>query len=129
MNAKHPATSMTGTVASPSSPSVRLTAFEEPTIMNTENGIKNQPKFMIKSLKNGKYKFVNSIFWDTCDNPNIPTVAIKICEISFNLNEMPEEFLNLILQRPQKRQVSHTLTSWSRKYQQPYSLVGTLPLR
>ena len=62
MNAKQPATNMTGTVASPSSPSVRLTAFEEPTIMNTENGIKNQPKFMIKFLKNGKYKFVNSIF-------------------------------------------------------------------
>ena len=87
---------MTGTVASPSSPSVRLTAFEEPTIMNTENGIKNQPKFTIKSLKNGKYKFVNSTFWDNCNNPNIPTVAIKICEISLNLNEIPEEFLNLI---------------------------------
>ena len=96
MNAKHPATNMTGTVASPSSPSVRLTAFEEPTIMNTENGIKNQLKFMIKFLKNGKYKFVNSIFWDSCDNTNIPTVAIKICEINLNLKDIPEEFLNLI---------------------------------
>ena len=27
---------------------------------------------------------------------NIPTVAIKICEIILNLNEMPEEFFNLI---------------------------------
>ena len=59
MNAKHPATNMTGTVASPSSPSVRLTAFEDPTIMNTENGIKNQPKFMIKFFKNGKYKIIS----------------------------------------------------------------------
>ena len=87
---------MTGTVANPSSPSVKLTAFEEPIIINIENGIKNQPKFIIKFLKNGKYKFVNSAFWDNCNNPNIPIVAITICVISLNLNEIPEEFLYLI---------------------------------
>ena len=52
---------MTGTVARPSNPSVRLTAFDEPIITNIANGIKNHPRFMIKFLKNGKYKFV--IFW------------------------------------------------------------------
>ena len=41
MNAKHAATNITGTVASPSSPSVKFTAFEDPTIIKTENGIKN----------------------------------------------------------------------------------------
>ena len=40
MNAKHPATNITGTVANPSSPSVRLTALEDPTIINIENGKK-----------------------------------------------------------------------------------------
>ena len=34
IKAKQPATKITGTVASPSSPSVKLTAFEEPTITN-----------------------------------------------------------------------------------------------
>ena len=51
---------MTGTVAKPSSPSVKFTAFDDPIIINTENGIKNHPRFTIKFLKKGKYKFVNS---------------------------------------------------------------------
>jgi hypothetical protein len=56
----NPATKITGTVANPSSPSVKLTAFDEPTITNTEKGIKNHPRLIIKFLKNGKYKFVIS---------------------------------------------------------------------
>ena len=47
---------MTGTVAKPSSPSVRLTAFEETTITKAAKGIKNQPKLTTKFLKKGKYK-------------------------------------------------------------------------
>ena len=58
MNAKHAATNITGTVANPSSPSVKFTAFEDTTIIKIEKGIKNHPKFIIKFLKNGKYKFV-----------------------------------------------------------------------
>ena len=54
MNAKQAATKMTGTVASPSRPSVRFTALDAPTITKTENGIKNQLRFTNKSLKNGK---------------------------------------------------------------------------
>ena len=49
---------MTGTVANPSKPSVRLTALDEPIITKTENGIKNHPRLIIKFLKNGKYKLV-----------------------------------------------------------------------
>ena len=60
MKAKHPATKITGTVAKPSKPSVKFTALEEPTITKTVNGIKNQPKLIIKFLKNGKYRFLNS---------------------------------------------------------------------
>ena len=37
-----------------------LGAFDEPTITNTEKGIKNHPRLIIKFLKNGKYKFVIS---------------------------------------------------------------------
>ena len=33
-----------------------LGAFDEPTITNTEKGIKNHPRLIIKFLKNGKYK-------------------------------------------------------------------------
>ena len=48
---------MTGTVAKPSRPSVKLTAFEDPTIIKMENGIKNKPKFKTKFLKKGKYLY------------------------------------------------------------------------
>ncbi len=54
MKAKQPATRITGTVAKPSKPSVKLTALEEPTIIKIANGIKNNPKLIIKFLKNGK---------------------------------------------------------------------------
>ena len=50
------ATNITGTVASPSKPSVKLTAFEEPIITNKPKGIKKIPICQIKFLKNGKYK-------------------------------------------------------------------------
>ena len=56
MKAKQAATNITGTVAKPSSPSVRLTALDEPIITNIANGTKNHPRFTIKFLKNGKYK-------------------------------------------------------------------------
>ena len=45
---------MTGTVANPSSPSVKFTAFEEPIITNRPKGIKNKPMCKIKFLKKGK---------------------------------------------------------------------------
>ena len=60
MNAKQPATNITGTVANPSRPSVRFTALDDPIITNAEKGIKNQPRSIIKFLKNGKYRLVIS---------------------------------------------------------------------
>ena len=54
INAKQAATKITGTVARPSNPSVKFTALEAPTITKTENGIKNQPRLINKSLKKGK---------------------------------------------------------------------------
>ena len=52
------ATSITGTVAKPSSPSVKFTAFDDPTIIKIANGIKNKPKWSVKFLKNGNYIFL-----------------------------------------------------------------------
>ena len=51
---KESATNIIGTVAKPSNPSVKFTAFEDPIITNKPNGIKNNPRSKIKFLKNGK---------------------------------------------------------------------------
>ena len=48
---------MTGTVANPSNPSVKFTAFDEPMITKTPKGIKNKPMCQTRFLKKGKYKF------------------------------------------------------------------------
>ena len=48
INMNERVTSMTGTVAKPSSPSVKLTAFDAPIITNNPNGIKNIPMSKIK---------------------------------------------------------------------------------
>ena len=51
---KDNATNIIGTVAKPSNPSVKLTAFEDPIITNKPNGMKNIPRSKIKFLKKGK---------------------------------------------------------------------------
>ena len=51
MNAKQAATNITGTVAKPSRPSVRLTAFDAPIITNNPNGINNKKKMVINFIK------------------------------------------------------------------------------
>ena len=48
-----PAAIITGTMARPSSPSVRLTALPAPTITKAAKIGKNRPRLMRKSLKNG----------------------------------------------------------------------------
>ena len=44
---------ITGTIASPSRPSVRFTALPAPTMMKAPNSTKNQPRLITSSLKNG----------------------------------------------------------------------------
>ena len=51
---KERATNITGTVAKPSSPSVKLTALDDPIITNNAKGIKKRPICQIKFLKKGK---------------------------------------------------------------------------
>jgi hypothetical protein len=54
MTPKAPAAIITGTIASPSSPSVRLTAFPAPTMTKAPNRTKKSPRSSRKSLKKGK---------------------------------------------------------------------------
>ena len=54
MKVNERATNITGTVAKPSNPSVKFTAFEAPIITNKPKGIKKIPIYKIKFLKKGK---------------------------------------------------------------------------
>ena len=45
------ATNITGTVAKPSSPSVKLTALDAPIITNSPNGMKKNPFAKLRFLK------------------------------------------------------------------------------
>jgi hypothetical protein len=51
---------MTGTMARPSSPSVRLTAFDDPTITSDPKRKKNPPSGKTSPLKNGNVSEVAS---------------------------------------------------------------------
>ena len=50
---------VTGPMARPSRPSVRLTALAEPTMTKTANGIKSKPRSGCTSLKKGRVKVVS----------------------------------------------------------------------
>ena len=63
---KDEATNITGTVASPSRPSVKFTAFDAPIIINKPKGIKNNPICKTKFLK-----MENEVRKDTGDQSNI----------------------------------------------------------
>ncbi|MBS1223487.1 MAG: hypothetical protein H6R24_165 [Proteobacteria bacterium] len=52
-----------GTMASPSNPSVRLTALLEPTMTKYASGIKSQPRFRATFLKNGTINWVSTGAW------------------------------------------------------------------
>ena len=96
---KDKATNITGTVAKPSNPSVKFTAFDEPIITKSAKGIKNNPILIIKFLKKGKYKLYK--YW--CSE-NFIKIKIAIKPIinwpkNFNLELRPVEFSNLILSK------------------------------
>ena len=64
--------------------------------------MKNQPRFIIKFLKNGKYKFLNSSYSINQVKKNIPIIAKITCAINLNLDEMPDEFPFLIFLKSSK---------------------------
>ena len=59
MTAKVAAAIITGMIASPSSPSVRFTAFAAPTMTSTAKGTKNQPRLISVSLNTGNATFAD----------------------------------------------------------------------
>ena len=61
---------ITGTMANPSSPSVRFTALEAPTITKHPKGRKKTPRLIVKSFKNGMARPVS--------NPSLPEGKIPV---------------------------------------------------
>ena len=59
---------ITGTMASPSRPSVRFTALPAPTMMKAPKMMKNQPRSMTSSLKNGNVSEVANGGRPSCDS-------------------------------------------------------------
>ena len=59
MTPSAPATITVGSIASPSSPSVRFTALLEPTITRNAKGTNQMPSGMATSLKNGTISSVS----------------------------------------------------------------------
>ena len=60
MNPNVPAAIITGTMASPSRPSVILTALPAPTMTNPPKTTKNQPRSKMSSFEKGKASFCES---------------------------------------------------------------------
>jgi hypothetical protein len=89
---KQPAAIITGTMASPSSPSVRLTAFDEPTITSIAKGKKNSPKSSSRSLKNGTATWVDSGSRVIQTIHAVATKAIANWKTSFQRPARPLEF-------------------------------------
>ena len=108
MKAKQAATKITGTVASPSNPSVKFTELEAPATTKIENGINKKPKLIKKSLKNGTaIPFCNSCgeYWIT---DIIAGKAINICNEIFSFPFKPKDeffeiFVSTSLEECEKR--------------------------
>ena len=80
---------MTGPMASPSSPSVKFTAFEAPTITKTPKARKNQLKSINKLLKKGTAREVANSGLIRLIIQRVEAVAIRACKSSFNFPGNP----------------------------------------
>ena len=72
---------ITGTMASPSRPSVRFTALPAPTMMKAPNSTKNQPRLMINSLNIGNVSEVAKVgrpSWASDKQAPMATIASAI---------------------------------------------------
>ncbi len=91
MSAKHPAAIIAGTIASPSNPSVRLTAFDAPVMTMIANGTKPQPRLISTFLKNGTASEVPSVPRVRNTMAMAPTPEMTISASSFVRPDMPRE--------------------------------------
>ena len=96
---RHEAAIMTGTIANPSSPSVKFTEFEEPTTTKIENGIKKYPKLMKVSFRNGIANPLKISGGEVSIIDIIAGIVINICKDNFIFPFRPEEeFLDILIQ-------------------------------
>ena len=90
---------MTGTIASPSSPSVKFTEFEEPTTTKIENGMKKYPKFIKVSLRKGTANPFKISGGEISIIDIIAGIVINICKDNLIFPFKPEEeFLDSLIQ-------------------------------
>ena len=75
MKPKVAAAIITGTMASPSRPSVRFTALPAPTMMKAPKGMNSQPRLISTLLKNGMASEVASGSWPTWTMTAVATTA------------------------------------------------------
>ena len=93
MNPKQAAAIITGTIARPSNPSVRLTAFDAPTMTKMAKGMKNQPRLRRRFLKKGTDRLAASGS-RVSDRIHIAArAAIPTSSNSFNRPGRPLEFI------------------------------------
>ena len=89
MKPKQPAAIITGTMASPSSPSVRFTELEAPTITKIAKGMKSTPSGISSSLRNGTASPVDSGSFVMVTRIQAAMPEIAISQTSFNLPGRP----------------------------------------
>ena len=86
---KAPPAMMTGPIASPSSPSVRFTAFDAPTTTSSAKGIQTQPRSISQPLKKGIAR-TGSQFAGGCQNTICSSRSVSAtCAPSFTRIDSP----------------------------------------
>jgi len=87
---------MTGPIASPSSPSVRFTAFEAPTMTSIANGIQSQPSSTSQPLKKG-IASTGSHALGACQKTSCTTPSASTsCALNFTRVARPLRRRNLV---------------------------------
>jgi len=89
MKPKVAAAIITGTIAKPSSPSVRFTALPAPTTTKAVTNGNRMPRGMISSLRKGMAKPDAMAGGPSCITPQQATSAIAISSVSRALPEKP----------------------------------------
>ena len=89
MRTKQPAAIITGPMASPSSPSVRLTAFDDPTITSMAKGRNPQPKSISMFFMNGMARLVDKGAPATSMIHRAVVAATRISEMILTLADRP----------------------------------------
>ena len=89
ISAKQLAAIITGTMASPSSPSVRLTALEAPTITSIPNGMKKNPRSTSRFFRNGTAICAVSSGGLICARYQVAMPAMVTSASSFSLPGTP----------------------------------------